>query len=204
MKNLLGTYCRIWRVGVMSVSPVKRLILETMWAVEKPLKPSEVAKDTGVSFPSVMMHVIGLARAGYVAASSEKGFYAITEKGRKMLGFPEIDENKAIEILAYLPVEKSFHFYADYGKPANVHAASLQDFSEKLMNVDVSSVEFHTQRGDFEAWFLSLGDAELARKTLIIKEQRMLGEDLRKRLYEVVKNRVEELSKIRKSAAESR
>lgn len=181
----------------MSISPVKRLILETMWVLDKPAKATEIAKDTGVSFPSVMMHIIGLTRLGY-AGIPEKGLYAITDKGKKTLGLPEIDKDKAAEILAYLPVEKSFHFYADYGKALNVHAASLQDFAEKISTIDLSAVEFHTHRGDFEAWFNGLGDVELARKALLIREQKMVGEGLRKKLYEIVKSRVEELAKIRK------
>jgi hypothetical protein len=47
-------------------------------------------------------------------------------------------------VVSYLPVDKSFHFYADYGKDLNVHAASLQDFCEKISSIDINSVEFHT------------------------------------------------------------
>jgi hypothetical protein len=180
----------------MSVSPVKRLILETMWVLDKPAKATEIAKDTGVSFPSVMMHIIGLTRLGF-AVSSEKGLYSITDKGKKSLGLPEIDKKRATEILAYLPAQKSFQFYADYGKPLGAHAASLQDFCEKIATLDVSSIEFHTNRGDFEAWFNDLGDVELARKTLLIREQKMVGEELRRKLHDVVKNRCEELTKMK-------
>jgi hypothetical protein len=183
----------------MSISPVKRLILETMWFLDKPAKATEIAKDTGVGFPSVMMHILGLARSGFVS-TPEKGLYVLTDKGKKMLGLPEIDVEKAAEILAYLPLEKSFHFYADYDKSLNIHAASLQDFCEKIKTIDTSSIEFHTNRGDFEAWFMGLGDVELARKTLLIREQKMLGDELRQKLYGTVKNRYEELAKIRKPA----
>jgi DNA-binding transcriptional ArsR family regulator len=180
----------------MSISPVKRLILETMWMLDKPAKATEIAKDTGVQFPAVMMHIIGLTKMAY-AASPEKGFYVITEKGRKSLGIAEVDKEKAAEILAYLPAERTFHFYANLGKPLDVFAASLGDFCEKLEKTDVSSVEFHLNRGDFEAWFTGLGDAELARKTLLVREQKMFGEQLRNKLYEVVRKRAEELAKIR-------
>lgn len=183
----------------MSISPVKRLILETMWVLDKPTKATDIAKDTGVNFPSVMMHIIGLTRLGF-AISSEKGLYTITDKGKKSLGLPEISKEKATEILAYLPAEKSFRFYADYGKPLDAHAASLQDFCQKIASLDVGSIEFHTNRGDFEAWFNTLGDAELARKTLLIREQKMLGEELRTKLLDTVKNRYEELDKINKQA----
>jgi DNA-binding transcriptional ArsR family regulator len=181
----------------MSISPVKRLILETMWMLNKPAKAAEIAKEAGLGFPSVMMHVIGLTRMGY-AESNEKGYYSITDKGKRALGFPEISKEKAEEILAYLPIEKSFHFYVDIGKPLNIHAASLQDFCDKISKIDIGSLEFHLHRGDFEAWFMGLGDVELARKTLLLKEQKIFGEEIRKRLYEIVKSRCEELAKIRK------
>ena len=184
----------------MSTSPVKRLILETMWVFDEPAKVAEIAKEAGLGFRSVMMHIIGLTRIGYLE-SPEKGYYAITEKGKKALGFPEIAKEKAGEILAYLPIEKSFHFYVDIGKPLNIHAASLQDFYDKISKIDSGAIEFHINRGDFEAWFMELGDIELARKTLLIKEQKMCGEELRTKLYEIVKNRCEELAKIRKQAA---
>ncbi len=180
----------------MSVSPVKRLILETMWMIDKPAKAAEIAKGTGVNFPAVMMHIIGLTKMDY-AKTPEKGFYVITEKGRKMLGLAPIDKDKATEILAYLPADRSFHFYADIGKPLNNYAASLGDFCDKIQDIDVSAIEFHINRGDFEAWFTSLGDAELARKTLLVREQKMLGEGLRKKLHEIVRNRCEELAKLR-------
>jgi len=180
----------------MSISPVKRLILETMWMVDKPAKATEIAKEAGLSFPAAMMHIIGLTRMGY-AEIPEKGIYVITESGKKALGLPEMSKEKAAEILGYLPAEKSFHFYADIGKPLNIYAASLGDFCDKVLKVDVPSLEFHINRGDFEAWFTALGDAELARKTLLIREQKIAGENLRKRLHEIVKNRCEALARIR-------
>ncbi|MDH5460243.1 MAG: hypothetical protein OEW71_04315 [Candidatus Bathyarchaeota archaeon] len=183
----------------MSLSPVKRLILETMWMLDKPARAAEIAKEVGLGFPPVMMHIIGLARMGYVE-TPEKGYYVIAREGKSALGFSEVSEEKARRILAYLPIEKSFHFYADIGKPLNVYAASLQDFCDKILKVDVGSVEFHVHRGDFEAWFMELSDVELARKTLLIKEQKSSGEELRNKLYEIVKNRCEELAKIRQHA----
>ncbi len=180
----------------MSISPVKRLILETMWMLDKPAKAQEIAKDTGVQFPAVMMHIIGLTKMDF-AKSPEKGFYIITEKGKKSLGLVEVDRSKAAEILAYQPADKTFHFYADIGKPLNTFAASLGDFCGKMQTIDVSAVEFHLHRGDFEAWFTSLGDAELARKTLLVREQKMVGEELRRKLFEVVRKRVEELANVR-------
>ena len=87
----------------MSISPVKRLILETMWMIDKPAKPAEIAKDTGVNFKQAWMHLLGLTKMEYVN-SPEKGFYVITEKGKKTLGILEVDKQKAAEILTYLPM----------------------------------------------------------------------------------------------------
>jgi len=180
----------------MRLTPVKRLVLETMSVLDKPAKAVDIAEDVGLGFPSVMMHIIGLTKMGYVT-TPEKSHYAITENGRRALNFPEVDGETAKRILAYLPVEKSFHFYVDEGKPLNTFAASLQDFLDKLLKVDISSIDFHTERGDFEAWFTGLGDMELARKTLLIKERKLFGEELRRKFYEIVKDRYEELLDIR-------
>jgi hypothetical protein len=186
----------------MSISPVKRLILETMWMMDKPAKAAEIAKEAGLSFPPVMMHVLGLTKLG-LAETVEKGTYVITEVGKKALGLPEVGKEKATQILGYMPVEKSFHFYADVGKPLNAHAASLGDFCDKILKVDASSIDFHVNRGDFEAWFAALGDTELARKVLLIREQKIAGEDLRRKLYQVVKSRCDGLTRIRGSPSQA-
>jgi hypothetical protein len=44
-------------------------------------------------------------------------------------------------------------------------------------------------RGDFEAWFVGLGDAELAKEVALLKEKNMAGEELRKSLHDIVGNR---------------
>jgi hypothetical protein len=196
MKNLLRASDRIVEVQQMSLSPVKRLILETMWQMDQPAKASEVAKEAGLAFPPVMMHILCLAKMKY-AETAEKGIYTITETGRKALGLPQIGREKAAEILAYRPVDKSFHFYADIGKPLNIYAASLGDFCDKLAKTDTSSLEFHLYRGDFEAWFASLGDSELAKRTMLLRDRKALGEKLRGELCEAVKNRYNMLTRMR-------
>ncbi len=180
----------------MSLSSVKLLILEKMWMFDGPAKPAEIAKSVDMNFPAVMMHLLGLAKAKYVN-SPEKGLYIITDKGKRALGIPEMNQQKASEILKHLPAEKSFHFYADIGKPLNTSVASLEGFCEKIQKIDLNSIEFHVRHGDFEAWFTHLGDTELAKKVSILEKQKMRGEDLRKKLYELVHKRYQELAKIR-------
>jgi len=172
----------------MSLAPIKCEILKTMLMHDKPLRAKQIAEEIGKEFPSVMMHIIGLTRMGY-AKSPEKGQYIITEKGKKALGVSEINPENAKTILACLPHNKSFHFYANVGKPLSLRAYGLQDFRDKILKVDVESIEFHMNRGDFEAWFVGLGDAELAKEAALLKEKNMAGEELRKGLHDIVENR---------------
>ena len=171
----------------MNLSPVKIEILETMLLQDKPERAKQIAAETGKKFPSVMMHLLGLIRLGYVY-SPEKGLYAINERGKKILGIPEIDKAAAKAILADTH-DKAFHFYAGIGQPLNVYANSLRDFCDKIMKISVDSVEFHFSHGDFESWFTGLGDVELVRKTAFLKEKRLAGEELRTRLRQIVENR---------------
>jgi len=178
----------------MSLSPIKNEILENMLLNDRPLKAMQIAKEIGKEFPAVMMHIIGLTKMGYTG-SPEKGLYAITEKGKKALGVPEINIENAKAILAYMP-HKSFHFYASLGKPLSLHAHSLQDFCDKILKVNTDSIEFHVSRGDFEVWFAGLGDVELKKKAALLKEKKVVGEELRRRLQEIVEKRYIVLSRI--------
>jgi len=179
----------------MSLPPIKQEILENLLFNDKPMRAMEVAKETGKEFPPVMMHILGLMRMGYVS-SPEKGQYVITQKGKEALGLPEIDKEKATAILAYAPYDKAFHFYADVGKPLDLHAHDIRDFANNIGKAEVESVQFHMYRGDFEAWFTSLGDQELAKKVALLKQKNVVGEDLRNRLHEIVEQRCIALAKL--------
>jgi hypothetical protein len=178
----------------MSLSPIKQEILESMFLCDKPQKAMDIAKGAHKEFQPVMMHLLGLIRMGYVA-SPEKGFYAITAHGKQALGIPEITKEKAEAILAYAPHDRSFHFYATVDKPLSVHAHNLRDFSHKVDNADIHSVEFHFKRGDFEAWFRGLGDEELVKKIELLKKQNLSGEELREQIHLITHQRYLELSK---------
>jgi len=179
----------------MSLSPIKQEILETMLLNEKPLKAMEIAKEAKKEYQPVNMHLLGLIKMGYVSLP-EKGLYAITEKGKRAIGISETTIEKAAAILAYAPHDKAFNFYVTVGKPLSLHAHNLRDFPNKLEKADLTSVEFHMQRGDFEAWFKGLGDEELVKKTAVLKKKNFVGEDLRKQLHNVVELRYLELAKL--------
>jgi len=177
----------------MELSPVKREILETVLLHDKPVKATQVAKEAGREFPSVMMHLIGLTRMRYTQ-SPQKGHYLITTEGKKALGIPQIEKANAQTILAPAPRDKAFHFYLDVGRPLNLYAQGLQDFCEKIAKANVNSVEFHVNRGDFQAWFTCIGDAELAKKAALLKDKKLPGEELRTKFAELVNNRCAELA----------
>ena len=182
----------------MSLSPVKRKILEHMLLNDKPARATQIAKESGNEFPTAMMHILDLTRKGY-AASPDKGQYAITEKGKKILGIPETTKENAKALLAHTPREKAFHFYTAIEKPLNVCAYGLQDFLDKIQKVNAESLEFHVCRGDLESWFTCLGDAELAKKMSLLKEKKLCGEELRRKLHAIVENRCIALSAMTKN-----
>ncbi len=179
----------------MSVGRDKKKILEILWEAGKPLKSREVAKQMKLSIPSSTMHLLRLRRAGYVS-TPEKGYYAITNLGKEMIGIPSIDKERALDILRTVPLEKAFHFYTETNRYTGVYANSLNDLCNKVQTIDIRSVEFHVPRGDLEFWFHDLGDLELAKRVSLIKGTGLSGEDLRKKVYETVKSRCEELVSI--------
>jgi alpha-amylase len=95
-----------------------------------------------------------------------------------------------------VPYDKAFHFYIEAGKPLGLDAHGLRDFANKVERVDLSSVMFHTKRGDFEAWFSFLGDWETAKKVALLKQRNVAGEDLRRRLHEIVEQRCVALAEL--------
>lgn len=177
----------------MSLSPIKQEILETMLLEDEPQKAADIAKEAHREFQPVMMHLLGLIRMGYVSSPS-KGLYIITAQGKKALGIPEITKEKATQILAYAPHDKSFNFYKSVDNPLGVHAHNLRDFTVKIDKVEIASLEFHIKRGDFEAWFKSLGDEELVKKMALLKQRCLTGEHLREHLHEAVDKHFRELA----------
>lgn len=179
----------------MSISDVKRKILEVLSKTEKPMKVQEIAEKTGLNVKSSMMHLLWLRKMGY-ASMPEKNLYSITPLGKQTLSQPKTDKKQAENILRMVPIDKAFHFHLGIGQYLGIFATSLSDFCNKLKTINVKSVEFHIPRRDFEAWVESLGDIELARKIGAIRVAGLFGENLRQRMYETVKSRFEELSQL--------
>jgi Family of unknown function (DUF5752)/Bacterial regulatory protein, arsR family len=180
----------------MDFSPIKREILEALlFHNQTPTKAAQIAKETGKPTPAVQMHLIGLVRMGY-ATSPVKGNYTVSEEGKKALGLSEVSREKAYAILAPTPFEKAFHFYVDIGKPLNLYARDLREFCDRVSQVNVESVQFHFNRGDFESWFSSLGDEELTKRIALLKNRNLAGEELQEQIRKTIESRYKTLSKI--------
>ncbi len=92
----------------------------------------------------------------------------------------------------------AFHFYVDIGKYAGLSAGSYEDFLRMIKQVNVKSLNFHIERGDFEKWATDvLKDKKLTEEIAKIKKRKLRGVTLRNRLYRTVSNRLKELTNTR-------
>ena len=97
-------------------------------------------------------------------------------------------------ILRKLPRENAFYFFTSIGNYTGVSAASLEEFIEKIKEVNLKSLEFHLYRGDFQKWAdETLEDKELAEKIKSLQTLKPVGNTLRDQLYFIASKRFEEL-----------
>ena len=101
--------------------------------------------------------------------------------------------NVASKVLRSVPPQNAFYFYRAIGAPTGAAARNLPDFLGILNTIDLTSLQFHLGRGDFENWVMMLGDNTLARQLAGLKEKKMRGEDLRLQLVGIVKARIDAL-----------
>jgi len=73
---------------------------------------------------------------------------------------------------------------------------SLEEFANKIREVETTSLEFHFYRGDFEKWTAEvLEDSELTRRIGAVKLLEPVGNHLRDQLDFTVSKRLEELKR---------
>ena len=104
-------------------------------------------------------------------------------------------KNVASNILRSVPPQNAFYFYRALGSPTGAAARNLPDFLGILNTIDVTSLQFHLGRGDFENWLKMLGDETLAKQFTTLKQRNLRGEDLRVKLVDTVKARLDSLQK---------
>jgi alpha-amylase len=101
----------------------------------------------------------------------------------------------AAKILRTVPREKAFYFFTSIGNYTGESAASLKEFMEKINSVNLKSLEFHLQRGDFEKWINEvLEDKKLAEEIAKLKKASLTGDGLRHQLYILVWRRYQQLT----------
>jgi hypothetical protein len=105
------------------------------------------------------------------------------------------------KILRSVHREEAFYFFTSIGNYTGQCASSLEEFVQKIKDIDVKSLEFHLYREDFEKWVTqTLGANKLAEEIRILRGQKVAGDALRDRLYFIVSRRLNDL----KSASTSK
>jgi len=98
---------------------------------------------------------------------------------------------------APLPAPKRFYFHDQPERYLGRSAANLWEFKEVLLEINLNSINYHLQRGDFEHWVKDvLHDQELAHRIHRLTQRGYQDENLRKALVEVVGSRYEELESL--------
>ena len=107
-----------------------------------------------------------------------------------------MNAEKAQKILNPVPYEQGFHFFAPDGHYSGETATSLCTFLRDLQRLDIQSIRFHFERGDFQKWLKStIGDDELARRISNL-DKTASDEPIRQQLSETVQKRISELQLI--------
>jgi alpha-amylase len=106
----------------------------------------------------------------------------------------ESSEFKHRRILRRVPWERGFKFFYGFAMPTGLSANSLEEFYEAVKRVNINSIVFHLERGDFERWILNvIEDGELADRIANLRSTKMDAEEKRKALLDLIRSRIEEL-----------
>lgn len=125
----------------------------------------------------MMEQVHQMLKAGFLKKVSSG--YTITEKGKN-----------ALKSDVPVPATMNFHFYNAIGQPNGASAATIREFYTQITKADVTCLEFHLFRGDFENWVReAVNDAFFADELAKIKKTGLKNEDLRKAIIRVAQTR---------------
>ncbi len=107
-----------------------------------------------------------------------------------------MNAEKAQKILSPVPYEQGFHFFMPDGHYTGETAVSLCILLKDLDRIDLQSIRFHFERGDFQKWLrTTIGDEELSRRIDKI-DKLSSDEPLSQQLTETVQKRISELQLI--------
>ncbi len=110
----------------------------------------------------------------------------------------EKPELAAKRLLRRVPAGMGFTFSYDFARSSDLTVHSLDEFISALKTVDISSIRFHMERGDFERWLRHVvGDDEFADQIAKINvTKRLKGEELRRKVLSAAKQRMKQLKKV--------
>jgi hypothetical protein len=102
--------------------------------------------------------------------------------------------SSSARILRTLSRKNAFYFFTSVGNYTGHRAMSLEEFANKIREVETASLEFHLYRGDFEKWADEvLEDREITERISAVKLLEPIGNALRDQLDFTVTKRLEEL-----------
>lgn len=138
---------------------------------------------SGTSKTEQVFQVIGAIRAEFTRLRHlEKDYETLREEYMSLLS--KLEKEKGRTATWRVP---TFQFNLDAEHGTGHSASSLQEFYNNLGAVPAKSLEYHLNRKDFEAWFASIGQEELAQAFAEARGESLSDEALRSRLREVVK-----------------
>ena len=107
-----------------------------------------------------------------------------------------LNAEKAQKILSPVNYKQGFHFFMPDGHYSGETAMSLCVLLRDTERIDMQSIRFHFERGDFQKWLrTTIGDEELAQRIDKL-DKRASDETLRQLLTETVQKRISELQHI--------
>jgi hypothetical protein len=102
----------------------------------------------------------------------------------------------AQKILSPVPYEQGFHFFMPDGHYTGETAMSLCTLLRDFDRIDMQSIRFHFERGDFQKWLTTIiGDIELTQRINKV-DKKITEETLRQQLTDIVQKRISELQLI--------
>jgi hypothetical protein len=107
-----------------------------------------------------------------------------------------INTEEAQKILSPVPYQQGFHFFMPDGHYSGETATSLCSFLSDLKHLDIQSIRFHFDRGDFQKWLrTTIGDEELAGRIDNL-DKTVPEETMRQQLAGIMQKRISELQLI--------
>lgn len=121
----------------------------------------------------------------------------ISDLEARILQELEKPEHLARRILRRLPAGRGFTFFYEFARPTGLTVHSLTEFYSALEIVDIKSIRFHMERGDFERWLRQVVvDEKLADQLAEVSDEELKGERLRNRILRMISQRIKELERI--------